>query len=563
MRPRVEFLVIVLAGVWALLPLAADPAAAELRFREVSEEWGVPFRHHHGGSGRRYMVETMIGGLAVLDYDSDGDQDLLFVDGRALPGYEGEPGKTTLYRNEGGGRFVDRTTEAGLSTEVYGSGAAVADIDGDRDVDVYVTAFGRNLLYQNDGDGTFTENASAWGLDDPAYGAGAAFADADLDGDLDLYVSNYVVFSLELHNPCIHPESGVEGYCRGTNYDSARDLFLRNLGSTFENQTDDAGFDSDYAPGLGVVFSDFDADGYPDIYVANDGAPNFLYRNLGDGTFEDDSLLSGTAFSNTGAAEGGMGVALGDIDGNGLSDLLVSNFELETNALYTTQGANVFADARFIHGVAEPSLLMVGFGTVFDDLDNDGDLDLLVANGHVLDNPKDFQIMGDFRQPNHAYENIGHGRFRLEAEAGLSVVRSSRGLATGDLDGDGDLDFAINNSNDRCEVYENLTADLGRQPDAAWLEIDLEGDRQTAAVGAHVYARAGAVTARRVAHAGDSYLSQSSSTLHFGLGEATAIDLLEVRWPLGRLQRFAAVPARHRIRLYERPPLQAPPSPAR
>ncbi len=526
--------------------------AAPIRFREVSETWGLDFRHHHGGSGRRYMVETMIGGLVAFDYDGDGDHDLFFVDGAALPGYDGETPISKLFRNDGAAGFVDVTASAGLSTDAYGSGAVTADVDGDRDLDLYLTVFGTNLFFENLGDGTFRERGRELGLDEASFAAAGAFADADLDGDLDLYLANYVRFTIDAHRPCTN-DIGVEGYCRGTNYPSARDVFFRNHEGRFQDETAAAGFTTAYAPGLGVLFADFDFDGAPDVYVANDGAPNFLFRNMGDGTFLDDSLLSGTAFSGTGAPEGGMGVALGDVDENGLFDILVTNFELETNALYTTEGEALYSDRRFRHGIAEPSLPYVGFGVDFGDLDNDGDLDLLVANGHVLDNPQELQGLGAFEQPNQVYANLGSGRFRAVPEAGLDVTRASRGLVTADLDGDGDLDFAVNNSNDRAEVYENLTEG------GSWLAVDLDSlQGRHLGVGSRLVAKRSGTSFLRVALAGNSYLSQSADTVHFGLPPEPAaspaagppsVDL-EISWPTAPRQLFRELPADRRVRVF-------------
>ncbi|HUP42511.1 MAG TPA: VCBS repeat-containing protein, partial [Thermoanaerobaculia bacterium] len=438
----------------AAAPLAPGRASAEalsaLRFRDAAERWGLVFRHHHGGSGERYMVETMVGGVVIFDYDGDGDPDVFFVDGGPLPGYEGEEPRSRLFRNDSG-RFVDVTDDSGIEVAAYGSGAVAGDADGDGDLDLYVTAFGPDQLFRNQGDGTFTDATAEAGLGDGAWSVGATFFDPDRDGDLDLYVVRYVDFTLAGHKFCGDAARGLQGYCHPEAYPGLPDRFYRNRGRSserpwFEDATEAAGLAGPRYAGLGVVAGDLDGDAWPDLYVANDKHPNLLFRNRGDGTFEDHSLLSGTSHGERGEAEAGMGVDLGDVDGDGRLDLVVTNFEVETNALYRNLGGGLFTDARFPSGVAAGSLTMLAFGVALVDFDHDGDLDLVVANGHILDNAPAFSPRSRYAQPNQLYENLG-GRFREVAGAGLDAVRVSRGLATGDFDGDGDRDLVIVASN--------------------------------------------------------------------------------------------------------------------
>ncbi|MCI0583093.1 MAG: VCBS repeat-containing protein, partial [Chloroflexi bacterium] len=419
---------------------------------EVAGAWGLDFRHHHGGSGRRYMVETVVGGVVLLDYDGDGDQDVLFVDGGALPGYGGEPPRSRLYRNDAAGRFVEVTEPAGIAVSGYGAGAVAGDVEGDGDLDLYVTAFGPDQLFRNHGDGTFEEATAQAGLGDPLWSAGATFSDLDRDGDLDLYVANYSDYTVEAHRPCV--TLGVEVYCHPRAYPGAPDRFYRNRGDgTFEEATAQAGLaEAVPQPGLGVVASDLDDDGWPDLFVANDSTGNYLYRNRGDGSFEERALLAGVAYGDGGRPEACMGVAVGDVDGDQRFDIVTTNFELETNALYRNLGGGLFVDARWAANVAESSLLMLAFGVDLADFDQDGDLDLVVANGHILDNAAELHPSSRYAQPNQLLENHG-GRFTERDDSGLDVVRVSRGLATGDLDGAGDPDLAIVNSNDLAEVY--------------------------------------------------------------------------------------------------------------
>jgi len=530
---------------FVLLALAGDAARAEPRFREVAGEWGLAFRHHHGGAGQRYMVETMVGGVAILDFDLDGDEDVFFVDGGLLPGSTGEPPRSRLYRNDGG-RFVDVIEASGIDVAGYGCGVVAGDVDGDGDLDLYVTAFGPNRLFLNRGDGTFREAGAVAGVADPLWSAGAAFADADGDGDLDLYVANYVDFALDNHKFCGDKASGTRGYCTPVVYEPLPDRFYRNLGDgRFRDDTAAAGLVEPLGggAGLGVAFADLTGDGHPDLYVANDLDANFVFVNRGDGTFEDVSLLSGAGHSDTGKAEAGMGVDLADVDGNGLLDVVVTNFELETNALYLSVGAGLFRDGRFAAGIAERSFMQLAFGVAFADFDLDGDEDLLVANGHVLDNPREMRSEGTYGQRNQIFAQGPAGRFREVEDVGLEAARPSRGLAVGDLDGDGDPDAAIVNSNDVAEVYESLAAG------GNWLALDLRDEGNTWAVGARVEVEHGGRRQLRVQRAGSSYLSHSSLTVRFGLGEAREAERVRVVWPGGRRSELRRVPVNHRLRL--------------
>jgi enediyne biosynthesis protein E4 len=534
-------------GAAALAAQASPPGAAgTLRFREVALEWGLDFRHHHGGSGQRYMVETMVGGLMLVDYDGDGDLDVLFVDGGVLPGYEGEPARTRLFRNDsrpGAMAFVDVTERAGIDFTAYGCGAVAGDVDGDGDLDLYLTAWGPNALYLNQGDGTFVEAATEAGVADPSWSASAVFFDADRDGDLDLYVANYVDFSLANHKFCGDVSRGIQGYCHPNAYDGLPDRFYRNRGDgTFEDATAAAGLAGPREAGLGAVAADLDGDGWPDLYVANDLDPNLLFRNRGAGTFEDMSLLSGTSHSPAGRAEAGMGVEAADLDGDGRLDLYVTNFALETNAFYRNQGDFLFFDQRFGAKLAEPSLHVLGFGVAAQDFDHDGDLDLFVANGHILDNAEELSEVKQYAQRNQVMENLGDGTFRERLDAGVDVVRVSRGLATGDLDGDGDLDVVIVNSNQQAEVYENLGAAAD-----AFLLVDLRASgKNTSGIGARLDLSAAGRSQAREVRTASSYLSQGAITVHFGLGAAARAELA-VRWPGGGVRRYRELGAGRRL----------------
>jgi hypothetical protein len=529
--------------------LCGGPAVeAEIRFQEVAEARGVDFVHDHGGRGDFFMIETMGSGVVAFDYDRDGDDDLHFIQSGELPlAPDQRPAgpRSVLFRNDGGG-FVDVTSAAGVDLDVYGMGGTAGDVDGDGDLDLYVTAYGANRLLLNGGDGSFTDATVAAGVGDPSWGASASFADVDRDGDLDLYVTNYVDFTFDNNPTCGLPDRELRSYCHPDVYDGLPDRFYRNRGEgVFEDATVAAGFGAANGKGLGVIFGDVDRDGDDDLYVANDMTPNYLFLNDGAGVFEDAALVSGVAFDERGNAEAGMGLALGDLDGNGFADILVTHLDGQTNAYYSNTGSGLFVDRRFPSKLAETSFHKVGFGIALADFDQDGALDVLVANGHIIHNVDEWGTTTSFKQANQVLRNIGGGRLEEVAEAGLDVVRSSRGLAIADLDGDGDPDLAINNSTDPAEVYDNVTAEAGR-----WLQVALSGPQPLVGTGLEVRADAQAPALWSELRAGSSYMSQSSSSVHFGLGDATAVESLTILWPDGGRRELRQLPVDRRIEVF-------------
>jgi hypothetical protein len=534
-----------LAFAWAVAGLADEPTP---RFAESSDAWGLRFLHHSGAAGRRYMMETNSGGVVLFDYDRDGDVDVLFIDAGALPGYEGEPARSVLYRNDGPGVFRDVTDRARLIAPGYNNGGTAGDVDGDGDLDLYLTAYGANQLFLNRGDGTFTDATTDFGVGGDRWTSSAAFADFDRDGLLDIYAVSYLDYPIESAPTCKSPK-GIVGFCHPQVFVGDHDQFFRNVdGRRFEDATARAGLSEASGKGLGLVAADFDNDGWTDAYVANDTTPNFFFRNLGDGTFEDVSVFSGTSHGDRMTAEAGMGVTFGDVDGDGLFDLFVTNFDLETNALYRNIGGGLFTDVRHVFGIAQPSLTHLGFGTDFSDLDQDGDLDLLIANGHIMDNVE-LSFPGiSYEQPNQLLVNQGDGRFQECDDCGIDQVRVSRGLATGDLDGDADLDIVVVNTDARAEVYENVTLRSG-----GWLLLDLVGGgTNTFGIGTRIGVRSDGRSQVTEAVTATSYLSQKPLTRHFGLGAATEVERIELRWPGGQRQTFAALPANRRLRLVQR-----------
>ncbi|OLC53530.1 MAG: hypothetical protein AUH92_05860 [Acidobacteria bacterium 13_1_40CM_4_69_4] len=531
-------------GVAAAPDAAVQPEGA--RFEDVTAQAGIAFRHVNGATGQKYILETLGSGVCVFDYDGDGLQDIYFVQGGRLPGFTPQgPLRSALYRNLGHGRFEDVTDRAGVGGhDRYGFGCTAGDIDGDGDRDLYVTYYGPNVLYRNNGDGTFTDVTDRAGVGCPLWSTGAALADADRDGDLDLYVANYVAFDENNNLYCGENRPGYRTVCHPRNFDPQPDVFYRNRGDgTFDDATRAAGIIDTTGKGLGVVWGDYDGDGDQDIYVANDDTPNFLWRNKGNGVFEEVGGLAGVALSEDGIPQAGMGTDMADYDNDGRLDIFVTNLAGETNELYHNDGHGLFSDRTFASGLGAPSLLDLGFGTFFFDPDNDGDLDVFVANGHIIDNIGLYSDTVTFEQRAALYRNVGGGRFeRLPYPAGAPLEGRyvARGAVAFDYDDDGDEDIVMTQNNGPALLLRNAGA-----PARHWLTIVLAGAAPNRdAVGAAVTLVAGSVRQVRYARTGSSYLSQGDRRLHFGLGSAAAVDKVVVRWPgrAGFEEEFTSVP---------------------
>jgi len=523
------------------------PVGADIRLSDVTAAAGVQFHHITGGSGNKFLVEPHCGGCAVLDADGDGRPDLYAVDGGPLPGYTGGRRRSNrLFRNRGDGTFEDVTEGAGTAGTAYGFGAFPADYDGDGDDDLFVTQLGPDLLYRNRGDGSFEEVGLAAGVAADAWSTSAAWLDYDADGDLDLYVTRYVEYELAKTRVCIH--RGVRHNCGPWDYTPAQDQLFRNRGDgTFEDVTREAGMAAAKLHGLGVLAYDLDLDGRPDLYVANDKTPNLLFHNLGGGRFEEIGLEAGVAVGPEGTGQAGMGIDAGDLDGDGLPDLVVTNFQQEWNNDFRQVAAGLFIDRGRTSGFGPPSGPRLGFGALMFDLELDGDLDVFVANGHVWSSVSRMLSHVTYPQTNLLFRNNGGKLDDVSSEAGEPLRRKevSRGSCLLDYDGDGDLDLFYVNLDAPAVLLRNDT----RRSDNHWLQLRLRGAGvNTGALGARVLVRVGERTLARQIWPARGFLSSSDRTAHFGLGQASRADAVRITWPGGDVTNLGPLDA---DRLYD------------
>ncbi len=553
MRPSWVALTAVLA-VAGFLPglLSArqsGPLPAPGPFHEVAAAAGVSFRHTNGASPDKHLIETMGSGGLFLDFDGDGWLDIFLVDGGSVvdPAVAARA-RHRLYRNLGDGTFVDVTEASGIAHRGYGMGACAADYDNDGRIDLYITGLGANALYRNNGNGTWTDTTSAAGLGTTRLTTSCAFVDVDHDGFVDLYVVGYVDVQSN-PQPCV--TGRVRVYCRPDVYAGVPDILYRNNGDgTFTDISQRAGIHRADGKGLGVVAGDYDDDGLVDVFVANDLTPNLLYRNEGGGTFRETALLAGVAVASDARVRAGMGTDFGDYTGDGRLDLVVTNFELEMHTLFKNLGKGLFGDATFESGIGPATNPYLGFGAVFLDVDNDGDLDLAIANGHVLDNASLFRASSTHAQRNLLLVNDGAGRLReagMSAGPAFAIERVSRALVAGDIDNDGDLDLLVTNNGQAVQLLRN---DGARGQHAILVNlIGRESNRN--GIGARIRATAGGRTQVREVKAGSSYLGQNDLRVHIGLGANTRVDQLEIRWPSGRIEVIAGVDAQQIVTVTE------------
>ena len=525
-----------------------DLAAKSLRFVDVTAQSGLDFVQVSGSPAQRYILEAMTGGVAFLDYDHDGYLDVFFVNGTRQEAPPPQAGNR-LYHNvpgsDGNRVFRDVTDAAGLRHSGWGTGCATGDYDNDGDVDLFVAGWGPDLLYRNEGNGTFIDVTAAAGVGAKGWGASAAFGDLDLDGYLDLYVTQYLVFDPasppNAGQPC-RGYKGLETFCGPHGMTAQADVLYRNLGNGhFADMSAATGIDQYRYPGLGVVFTDYDDDGDPDIYVANDSQPNLLFRNDGNWRLQEVAAFSGAAYSEEGRSQAGMGVDAGDYDNDGDMDLFVTNFSDDVNTLYQNQGHGAFADATAAVGLGDKPRPYLGWSTAFFDADNDGWLDLFIANGHLYPQLKDQASGLRYAQPSLFYWNEGGVFHRASPGPGLEVAKVSRATAFGDYDNDGDVDLLVVNLNDAPNLLRNEGGSRHH-----WLGLELRGTASNRdGIGARVTLFAGQGKQVREVKRGYGFQSQHDGRVLFGLGQQEQVERAEIRWPSGQVQ------------VLERPPLGA------
>jgi len=531
----------------SLVAAAATPGAAAVSFVDVTKAAGIRFVHENGAHGKKYLPETMGSGAAFLDYDGDGALDIFLVNSKAWDSPAGRS-LSALYRNRGDGTFEDVTRKAGLAFEAFGIGAASADYDNDGWSDLYVTGLSGNRLFRNRGDGTFEDVTKAAGAGGTEFGISAVFFDYDEDGFLDLFVANYVQWSIEDDIFCTL-DGETKSYCTPESYRGLSPILYRNRGDgTFEDATAKAGLADPASKALGVALIDFDDDGWLDLVVANDTQPNKLYRNQGDGTFSDEGLSAGIAFGETGVARAGMGVDAADYAGSGRPGILIGNFSNEMIGLYHNEGNGLFVDEAPTSGLGRPSFLTLSFAVFFFDYDLDGNLDVFAANGHVADDINAVQATVTHAQPPHLFRNLGEHRFedvvaKLGPDLGTPVV--ARGAAYGDYDNDGDLDLLVTQNGGPARLLRNDGGNAN-----GFVRIRTIGTRSNRdGIGAQVEVTLpDGRRMSRLVHTGSSYASQSELPLTFGLGSQARAAAIQVTWPSGAVDRIdAGAPSGHLV----------------
>jgi hypothetical protein len=505
---------------------------------------GLRFSHYTGAFGRKYLPETLGSGVAVIDADGDGRQDVLLISGTSWPDQPKPPEATSrLFRNTVSGSFEDITAKSGLAVPLYGMGAAAADYDNDGRQDVVITAIGQSRLFRNIGDGRFLDVTERAGLGGHAgFSTSALWLDYDRDGDLDLLICNYVRWTPDTDVFC-SADGKTKSYCTPEAYPGATSWLFRNRGNgTFEDVTALAGLFDPTSKALGVTLLDYDVDGWPDLFVANDTQPNKLYRNQRDGTFVETAVQAGLAFSEDGRARAGMGTDAADFDNSGVPSVVVTNFSGEMLGLYTPVRRGVYTDRAPSSELGRASRLTLGFGCFFFDADLDGLLDLLVVNGHIDDSISKGRGRVHYAEPPHLFHNLGGGKFVDVASAvggGFAEPKVARGAAYADVDLDGDLDVFVTTNGGQPRFYRN---DLGSGNRS--VRLTLRGTRSNRdAIGARVRVRVGATWLTRLVRTGSSYLSQSELPLTFGLGSRETLDEAVIAWPSGEEEKIGPLHA--------------------
>lgn len=523
-----------IAPLLALAAFAHSGRSAEFRLVDATADSGIEtFDGLQGSVGKEHIIEVMGGGVAFLDYDSDGLLDILLVRGSTIDQFEqGGSIMCALYRGRGNGKFEDVTAKAGLTRRGWGQGVAVGDYDSDGALDFFLTGYSSNALYRNRGDGTFEEVSADAGIAPSPWSLGASFADIDRDGDLDLYVSNYLAYPLDRlpkrDANCNYRGFGV--FCGPRGLTGLRDsLYLNDGNGRFRDVAAERSIDDDRLYGLGVLVADYNNDSWPDIFIANDLTSNLYYQNNGDGTFEELSVLMGAAFSPDGVEEGSMGVDVADVDHDGWLDLYYTNSSYESNSLLVNNGDGSFTNLTDSGGHGRSTHLYVGWGVSFGDLDNDTHEDLFVVNGHLYPEADEFEMGLKYEQRWLVFMNRDGRQFVEQGERlGLTERYKSRGLALGDYDNDGDLDAVINNLDGPPTLLRNEGGNAHH-----WLLVDVRAAKERSAIGARVSVTASDQTQMREVRSSASYLSANDLRMHFGLGSTERVESVTVRWPSG------------------------------
>lgn len=527
-----------------------QPLTPVFTFTDVTAQSGISFAHHNDASERRYLPETMGSGAAFFDYDGDGRPDLYLVNGASLNGSRAHSPTGALYRNVDGKHFLDVTREAGLVEPLYGMGAAVGDFDNDGHTDLFVTALDGDRLYRNRGDGLFEDVTTRMGLDRGGFSSSAAFVDYNRDGHLDLFVGRYVKWTRQTDVPC--SLDGSRGmYCTPEVYPGDSNRLYRNLGGRrFQDVTRNSGIYQPEGKTLGIAILDHNRDGWPDLAVANDTVRNFLFVNNRDGTFSETGVTAGMAYSDSGATRGGMGIDTGDVDGNGLSDIVIGNFSQEMTALFRSMEKGYYVDQAAQAGIGIPTLMTLAFGSLLADLDGDGWLDCVIANGHIEPDIAKLHPAHSYAQPMQFFHNEGQGRYRLlsaEHDGIFELPLVARGLAGADVDSDGDLDLAVTQNGRNALLLRNDSQAK------SWLRLRLVGRiSNRTGYGAVVTVLAGGRSWARSLVSGRSYLSACEPVLTVGLGAVRQLERLEIKWPSGIVQ-YVERPPLNRLLTIEEP----------
>src|SRR5450432_2313549 len=532
---------------------AFSAQAQKITFRDITAQAGIHFTHNNAALGKKYLPETMGPGCAFIDYDNDGWPDILLVNGENWPGHPSAATTPKLYHNNHDGTFTDVTAKAGLAIPMFGLGAAIGDYDNDGFDDIFITALGQSRLFHNNGDGTFTDVTKAAGLWGPnEFSTSAAWVDYDRDGKLDLVVANYVQWSQPGDLFCTL-DGTHKSYCTPESYKGTSARLWHNLGNgKFEDATQKAGLYDATSKSLGVVILDYNGDGLPDIFLANDTQPNKLYLNRGKGIFEEKAVASGVAFSEDGIARAGMGVDAADYDRSGHPSLIITNFANQMLSLYHNEGNGLFVDEAAHSDVGRATLITLGFGCFFFDYDNDGWQDIFIADGHIEDQIETVQKRVSYAEPPHLFRNLGNGKFdevTTKVGTAFAAPKVARGAAYADINNDGALDVLITTNGGPAYLFHNTGVTNHS------LRVKLFGTKSNRdGIGAVVRVTAGKDKQNvqsQMLRSGSSYLSQSELVLTFGLGSLTQADALEIRWPSGQVDKLGKIPGDQTITVQE------------